>query len=120
MTPRIAHVNRNFRSVDRSDSRSTASAPSAKASGRSAYWMRDSVALGLLLAQVTAALGDVRLDSGAHRGHPRDPHHVVGAELHPVERVRHHLSGAVGRSLAARRHRRSAARRQMSGWLATS
>ena len=55
-------------------------------------WMRARASASrssALLAQVAGTLGDVGLDAHAGRGDARDPHHVVGAQLDPVERVGH-------------------------------
>jgi hypothetical protein len=50
---------------------------------------RESIALLGALAQVSRALSDIRLDPHSCRGHPGDPHHVVRAQLDPVEGVGH-------------------------------
>ena len=64
--------------------------PPAPPPSSAAAWIRArataSRSLGSL-AQVARALGDVGLDASAGGGHAGDPHHVVGAQLEPVERV---------------------------------
>src|SRR5437879_4344101 len=47
----------------------------------------DRAALVFSLAQVPRALRDVGLHPRARGGDPRDVHHVVRAQLHPVQRV---------------------------------